>query len=154
MGGRGSAGGGLGTLEPKGRRTSLAKFLENQQKRNIEGMLQELQKQKMEVSDAKFTANYNAVKAQFAQIKRGNERVSVRFYNGWEPTQVARPTGPIKTTIEAVTYRNGNVVAFTKLVEKKSTSLKNAAKNYESVLEEWKRITKQKKIRFKQNAKF
>jgi hypothetical protein len=73
----------------------------------------------------------------------------VRFYNGWEPTQVSRPTEPIRTTIEAVIYKNGNAVAFNKLVEKKSSSLKNAAKNYEYVLSEWKRITKQKQIRFK-----
>ena len=150
MGGRGGAGGGIGAGESgRGRGMSLAKFLENQRKQNISGMLLELQKQSMEISDANFTANGNAIRSQFAEIERGNERVSVRFYNGWEPTQVARPTEPIRTTIEAVIYKNGNAVAFTKLVEKKSSSLKNAAKNYEYVLSAWKRITKQKQIRFK-----
>ncbi len=149
MGGRGSSGGFDASDSGRGRRRSLAKFLENQQKHNITGMLLELQKNKMEVSTANFTVSGNAVKSQFAEIERGNERVSVRFYNGWEPTQVARPTEPIKATIEVVTYKGGNAVAFTKIVEKKSTSLKNAAKNYEAVLEVWKRITKQKNIKFK-----
>jgi hypothetical protein len=50
MGGRGGAGGGIGAVESgRGRGMSLAKFLENQRKQNISGMLLELQKQSMEI---------------------------------------------------------------------------------------------------------
>lgn len=149
MGARGSSGGAHGGAEPKGRRMSLTNFLKNLKENNTTGMIKELGKQNMEVSDAVFTVNGNAVKSQYAEVTKGEDRVSVRFLNEWNPIQVAKPTTPIRTKIEVVTYKNGTPTAIRTLEEKKSTSLKNAAKNYEAVLDMWKQLTRQKIIRFK-----
>ncbi len=147
MGGRGGTS-GL-SKEPQGRKMSIKNFLENLSKNSQQGMLNALQKSNLDVKDAIFTKNGNAVKSQEAVLESGGNRISVRFHNQWEPTQSSKPSKAIKQTIEAVSYENGNVKAIRTLSEKKSTSLKNAEKNYKEILEQWKKLTKQKGIRFK-----
>ena len=83
---------------------------------------------------------------QGKQVESGSDKLSVRFYNQWNPIQVTRPTTAIKQRIEVVHYRDGNVVAIYKLNEKSSKSLKNAEKNYHEMLNEWKKATHQKTI--------
>ncbi len=147
MGGRGGA---SGLSEPQGRRMSMRRFLENLEKNSRDGMLDALQSASFDViHPANFTVNGNAVRSQAADFEVGENRVSVRFINQWEPTQVGKPSRPIKQEIEIVSYKNGNATAVRTLAEKKSTSLKNAEKNYREMLEQWKKLTKQKEIRFR-----
>ena len=90
----------------------------------------------------------NAVESQEALLGNGENHVSVRFYNRWDPMQVGVPTKAIKQTIEIVLYKNGNATAIRTLAEKKSMSLKNAESNYHEMLKQWKRLTKQREIAF------
>lgn len=147
MGGRGSSG-NIGN-GPNGRKISIKRFLENLQRNNRQGMLDVAAKSKLTVNDPVFTANYNAIKSQEAVLESGSDKVSIRFFNNFDPLAVGKPNNPIKTSIEVVTYKNGNATAVRVLEETKSTSLKNAKKNYEEMLEKWKKITKQKTIKFR-----
>ena len=79
----------------------------------------------------------------------GAKKVSIRFYNSYDPIQTTKPSHPVRQSIEVVHYKNGNVDSIRKLDEKKSSSLKNAEKNYREMLEKWKKLTNQKTIRFK-----
>lgn len=144
MGGRG----GAGLPTEQGKRISVERFLKNLQDNKQDAMLDVLAKAPLTVGEASFTVNGNAVKSQEATLESGAERISVRFYNGWEPTQVTKPERKITTKIEAVTYKNGNATAIRTLYEKHSKSLTNAASNYAIVLDKWKKITNQKAIRF------
>ena len=113
-------------------------------------MLDALQSASFDViHPANFTVNGNAVRSQSADFEVGENKVSVRFINQWELTQVGKPSRPIKQEIEIVSYKNGNATAVRTLAEKKSTSLKNAEKNYREMLERWKKLTKQKEIKFR-----
>ncbi|MCD8142317.1 MAG: hypothetical protein LUD83_03425 [Clostridiales bacterium] len=143
MGGRG----GAGLSAKRGRRVSAERFLKNLRDNNQDEMLNTIAKAPLTVGKASFTVNGNAVKSQEATLESASDRISVRFYNGWEPTQVTRPERKITTKIEAVTYKNGNATAVRTLYEKSSKSLKNAASNYENVLDKWKKVTGQKTIR-------
>lgn len=147
MGGRGGSSNGI--APPNGRRMSLKRFLENLSKNDRQGMINDLSESKLDVGNAIFTENGNAIKMQEAVIESGEDRVSVRFYNSWNPVQVAKPTSPIKQSIEIVHYKNGNATAIRKLDEKSSKSLKNAEKNYNEMLKKWKSITGQKNIYFR-----
>lgn len=147
MGGRGGSSGGI--APPTGRRMSLKRFLDNLSKNDRQGMLNDLAESKLNVGNAIFTENGNAIKMQEAVIESGEDRVSVRFYNSWNPVQVAKPTSPIKQSIEIVHYKNGNAAAIRKLDEKSSKSLKNAEKNYNEMLKKWKNMTGQKEIYFR-----
>lgn len=147
MGGRGATS-GL-SAEPRGRQMSMKSFLENLSKNSQEGMLNALRNASLDVKSATFTKNGNAVKLQEAILESGENKVSVRFYNQWDPMQVGKPTSSIKQSIEIVSYKNGNAAAIRTLSEKKSMSLKNAEKNYHEMLEQWKKLTKQKAIQFR-----
>ena len=147
MGGRGGSSNGI--APPNGRRMSLKRFLENLSKNDRQGMINDLSESKLDIGNAIFTENGNAIKMQEAVIESGEDRVSVRFYNSWNPVQVARPTSSIKQSIEIVHYKNGNATAIRKLDEKSSKSLKNAEKNYNEMLKKWKSITGQKNIYFR-----
>lgn len=145
MGGRG---GSSGLNEPQGRRMSMSRFLENLAKNSQQGMLDVLSKSELKLSPADFTKNGNAVRLQVGEFEVGNDKVVVSFYNRYDPMQVAKPTQAIKQSIEIRAYKNGNVTAVRTLAEKKSMSLKNAEKNYREMIEQWKKLTKQKNIRF------
>lgn len=148
MGGRGGSSSSIIPI-PKGRRMSIKRFLDNLSKNNRQGMIDDLSGSKLEVKNAIFTKNGNAVKAQEAVLESGEDRVSVRFYNSWDPVQVAAPASPIKQSIEIVHYKNGNATVMRKLDEKSSKSLKNAEKNYNEMLKKWKSMTGQKDIYFR-----
>lgn len=123
-------------------------FLENLAKNNKDGMLNALYNAPIAVNPARFTKNGNAVESQEALLGNGENHVSVRFYNRWDPMQVGVPAKAIKQTIEIVLYKNGNATAIRTLAEKKSMSLKNAESNYHEMLKKWKRLTKQREITF------
>ncbi|MBO5283660.1 MAG: hypothetical protein J6B43_11160 [Lachnospiraceae bacterium] len=147
MGGRGGSSGLI--AEPTGHRMSIQHFLDNLKRNNQEGMLKVLMDAHLEVKQPIFTHNGNALQLQEAVLENGDDRVSVRFYNQWEPTQITIPDKAIKQTIEVVSYHHGDVTAVRTLAEKKSKSLKNAASNYEEMLEQWKTLTKQRSISFR-----
>lgn len=90
MGGRGGSS-GL-TSEPRGRQMSMKNFLENLSKNSQEGMLNILRNASLDVKPATFTKNGNAVRSQEAILESGENKVSVRFNNQWEPMQVGKPT--------------------------------------------------------------
>lgn len=121
-------------------------FLNSMRNRDAGGMMNALRNAPMTVNKAVFTKNGNAVNHQEARIKSGETEISLRFINGWEPTAQTPPERPISIRIEAVVYKNGNAQAIRTLSEKKTKSLKNAAKNYQAVEDEWKRLTRQKKF--------
>ncbi len=123
-------------------------FFENLSKNDREGMLNALSIAALDVRQANFTENGNAVESQEAILVSGENRASVRFYNWWNPMQIIKPSKPIRQKIEVVAYKNGNPTAICTLVEMKSTSLKNAEKNYQEILNQWKRLTKQQMITF------
>ena len=146
MGGRGGSSGlsGMG-----GKKMSISSFLENLKKNSREGMLDAIRKSKLDIGRTEFTRNGNALKSQEAILESGSEKVSIRFYNSYDPIQTTKPSHPVRQSIEVVHYKNGNVDSIRKLDEKKSSSLKNAEKNYREMLEKWKKLTNQKTIRFK-----
>lgn len=143
MGGRG------GTSKSEsisGRKMSISKFLENLQKNNAETMFRNISELPLKVNKTGFFANGNAVEFQEAVAESGSDKVSIRFFNQYNPIQITRPTTAIKQRIEVAHYKNGNVNAIYKLNEKSSKSLKNAEKNYHEMLDSWKKITHQKDI--------
>ena len=145
MGGRGAASGAANGMA-LGRKMSVSKFLENLKKNNANTVFNTLSELSPKVGKTGFFTNGNAVEFQEAVVESGSDKLSVRFYNQWNPIQVTRPTTAIKQRIEVVHYRDGNVVAIYKLNEKSSKSLKNAEKNYHEMLNEWKKATHQKTI--------
>lgn len=146
--GRGSSGAQKTANEPAGRRIGVKRFLENLQKENKDGMLEAAQNAPLNVGKAVFTKNNNALKSQEAVLESGEDKISLRFINKWEPSQVTAPDKPIRTSIEVVTYKNGDATAIRTLAETKTKSLKNAEKNYNQMLDKWKKLTKQRSITF------
>nr|DAQ14179.1 MAG TPA: hypothetical protein [Caudoviricetes sp.] len=145
MGGRGGSS-QLSGKEPAGRKMSLSRFLQNLKESEKEEILNSLSNLSLKAGEANFFVNGNAVEFQEAVAESGTDKVSIRFYNQWNPIQVAKPTQAVKQSIEAVYYRNGNAVAVRKIDEKSSKSLKNAEKNYREMLDKWKKLTRQKDI--------
>lgn len=123
-------------------------FFENLLENNREEMLNALCGVSLDVKPANFTENGNAVESQEAIYESGENKVSVRFYNRWNPMQIINPKSAIKQEIDIVLYKNGNPTAIRTLVEKKSMSLKNAGRNYNEILDQWKRLTNQPQIFF------
>lgn len=145
MGGRGGNS-QLSAKEPTGRKMSLSIFLQNLKENSKDEVLNSLSDLPLKVGKTDFFVNGNAVEFQEAVAESGTDKVSIRFYNQWNPIQVAKPTQAVKQSIEAVYYRNGNAVAVRKIDEKSSKSLKNAEKNYREMLDKWKKLTGQKDI--------
>ena len=127
---------------------SINDFLDNLAKNNKDGMLNALYNAPIVVNPASFTKNGNTVESQEALLKKGENCISVRFYNQWDPIQIGVPAKDIKQTIGIVLYKNGNATAIRTLAEKKSMSLKNAERNYREMLKQWKGLTKQQEIAF------
>lgn len=82
------------------------------------------------------------------QHESGSDKVEIYFSSRYEPTQVTNPSQPIKVGIYANVWKNGQPVAIRTISETKTKSLKNAKKNYENMLAEWKKATKQERITF------
>lgn len=114
MGGRGAASGAANGMA-LGRKMSVSKFLENLKKNNANTVFNNLSELSPKVGKTGFFTNGNAVEFQEAVVESGSDKLSVRFYNQWNPIQVTRPTTAIKQRIEVVHYRDGNVVAIYKL---------------------------------------
>lgn len=146
MGGRG---GSSGLNGPQGRKMSMGRFFESLAQNNQQGMLDVLSKTNLQLFPADFTKNGNAIRLQAAEFEVGDSKIDISFHNYWEPMQVTKPTQAIKQSIEVRVYKNGNITALRTLAEKKSMSLKNAEKNYQEMLEQWKKLTKQKEIKFR-----
>ena len=100
------------------------------------------------IGKAKFTANGSSVSQQTVTVKSGNDELQVYFSSGYSPQQATNSTQAIKSGIYAITKHNGDVTAYRVLTETKTKSIKSAKKNYDSVLDAWKKITKQKQITF------
>lgn len=101
-----------------------------------------------DLSKADFTANGSAVRSQSVTLESGSDKVEIYFSSRYEPTQVTNPSQPIKVGIYANVWQNGQPVAIRTISETKTKSLKNAKKNYENMLAEWKKATKQERITF------
>lgn len=101
--------------------------------------LENLQKQ-MKVGKAEFTQNNNSVKSQNAVIDNGSEKIDIRFYSQYNPLQIQDPKNAIKSEIEVVLYKNGNVQGIRYAEQKKSSSIKNAKKQYEEVLKTFEKV--------------
>lgn len=101
-----------------------------------------------QIDTASFTVNGSAVSSQYVMLNNGSDRIDVYFDSRFEPTQTTPPSTPIKVGIYATVWKNGNAIAFRTLTETKTKNLKNAKKNYDNVLDIWKKVTKQKQITF------
>ena len=100
------------------------------------------------MSKADFTVNGNSVKSQSVTLEKGSDKIEIYFNSRYEPTQVTNPSQPIKTGIYANIWKNGSPVAVRTIAESKTKSIKNAKKQYETMLDTWKKATKQKRISF------
>jgi hypothetical protein len=100
------------------------------------------------VEKAQFTANGNSIKSQNATIENGNQRIDLRFSTGYNPQQITKPTKNIETKISAILWENGNAKRITTISKTASKSNKNAQKQYNEMLDEWKKLTGQSKITF------
>lgn len=104
----------------------------------------------MDIKAAKFTENGNSVKAQRAILDNGTQRVDLWFSSEYNP-QVntgGSPKKAIETSITARVWENDNFKGTRTLTKTKSKSYKNAEKQYNEMLNEWKKVTGQKKITF------
>lgn len=100
------------------------------------------------VRKAQFTANGNSVKSQSATVESGNRKIDLSFSTGYNPQQTTKPTKAIETTITATLWEDGNAKRIATIAKTSSKSNKNAQKQYTEMLEEWKKLTGQKKIEF------
>ena len=138
MGGRG----GRGENSPSGRKAKFGVVVENIRKSSDEELLQGLKSLGFKASDPRMDSLGNVVTFQSANLKIGEYEASLRFYNSYDPRQVGAVRESITQSIEIVTWKNGNPTAIRKIAEKKSKSVKNARKNYEEMLSQWKKIVK------------
>lgn len=139
--------------EPNGRRISadrLSEMMSEIENNKLESALEKLgqYKDQFKIEKANFTKNGNSISSQSAFLEAGNNSVEIRFVSGYEPTQVTNPKQNIKSGIYTVTRRGGNVKAYRTLTETKTKSIKNAKKNYDNVIDKWKRVTGQDRIQF------
>ena len=102
----------------------------------------------MNIDKANFTVNGNSVKMQNVTIQNGNQTINLTFNSQYEPTQTATPTKNITTKITARVWENGNIKGIRTIKETSTKSLKNAAKQYDDMLSDWKKLTKQSNISF------
>lgn len=100
------------------------------------------------VNKARFTANGNSVESQTATIESGNKKIDLSFYTDYNPQQITKPTKAIKTQIEARLWENGDAKRIATIAKTTSKSNKNAQKQYTEMLEEWKKLTRQREITF------
>ena len=100
----------------------------------------------LKVFDTEFIKNGNSVKQQSAQVTDGENKIVATFYSQYNPMQISKSNDNISSRIELRYYKNDNIEGYKVISEKKTKSIKNAKKNYEEVLGQWKKITKQKKI--------
>lgn len=100
------------------------------------------------VNKAHFTANGNSVEFQTATIESGNKKIDLRFYTDYNPQQITKPTKAIKTEISATLWENGDAKRLATIAKTTSKSNKNAQKQYTEMLEEWKKLTRQREITF------
>lgn len=142
MGGRGSSSG----KTPAGGASTLSNIIQQ----SPESTLSQLQKviSQGDLSKADFTANGSAVRLQSVTLESGSDKVEIYFSSRYEPTQVTNPSQPVKVGIYANVWKNGRPVAIRTISETKTKSLKNAKRNYENMLSEWKKATKQNQISF------
>ena len=142
MGGRGSSSGKASA--------GGASMLSNIIQQSPESALSQLQKviSQGDLSKADFTANGSAVRSQSVTLENGSDKVEVYFSSRYEPAQVTNPSQPVKAGIYANVWKNGQPVAIRTISETKTKSLKNAKRNYENMLSEWKKATKQNQISF------
>lgn len=126
----------------------MERFLKALQENNVQQMAAVLAHTDMEVSQAEFTHNGNAVAFQRALLESGGYRIETAFFNQYNPMQSISPEKPLEQSILVNVWRNGNIERQLKFEEKKSKSLKNLAENYKDVLMHWKNLTNQKEICF------
>lgn len=138
FGGRGSSS-GLG-----GGRMTIAGFL----KKFRNASESDLGKLGLKVDKAQFTENGNSIKLQSASVQNGADRVEVSFYSNYNPLQASNFQSNISSSISVRHYKDGDIQAYKEVVNKKTKSVKNAKKNYDEVLQMWKKITKQKSISY------
>lgn len=107
-----------------------------------------------DISGATLTANGNSIKLQVANITNGDSRMEVYFSSSYNPMQVNNANkSKISSGIYANLYKGDSPVGIRTIAESKSTSLKNAKTQYESVLSTWKNVTNQDTISTEQKKK-
>lgn len=124
----------------------IDRFIQAFQENDIQSMMDVFAEAEIEIGNAKFTENGNAVKLQGAVIADENRMVELAFYNSWNPLQQTPPEDYLKQSIDARIFEAEKCIGIFTLVEKKTKSLKNAEKNYQEVLSLWKKLTNQEKI--------
>lgn len=102
----------------------------------------------MKIDKASFTTNGNSVKMQNVTIQNGNQTINLTFSSDYQPQQVTKPTKAIETEITARLWENGNIKAIRTITGKSTKSLKNAATQYNDMMNDWKKLTGQSQITF------
>lgn len=139
-------------LPDKTEQSSAEKFFRAFEKGNEQEMLEVLSESDLQMEQPVFTENGNAVKNQLAVLEKENKLIHIAFINSYNPLQETPPEDFLKQQIEARIFENGVCIGAPVLFEKKSRSLKNAAKNYKELLDIWKVLTKQEQITFENRA--
>lgn len=138
MGGRGS-GSGAGA-DPAGRTARLQDIAGEIRTKSNEELLSSIQKLKPVAETARYDEFGNVITSQVAETSDGKYRLQIGFSNDYDPRQVGTARTPIKTSIEAYVWENGHISTVRKLAETKTKSLKNAGKNYQSMLATWEKL--------------
>ena len=142
MGGRGAS------SSLSGRKMSLKRLLDN-----IKGQptLDDVRGLNLKIEKSQFSSNGNSIQLQIANVQNipDGEELSLRFYSSYDPRQITPTRDYIRSNIE-LTHKNskGNIDSVRTLSEMKTKSVRSARKQYEIVLEQWKKITRQKNITF------
>lgn len=103
----------------------------------------------MKVNKPTLTENGNSIKQQVATLDNGTEKIDLAFSTKYNPMQTTgTPSKPIESKITATLWENGDAKAIVTLSKTSSKSYKNAEKQYNEMLNEWKKVTGQKKITF------
>ena len=136
MGGRGSSSGAA----PAGRTARLQDIAGGIRTKSNEELLSSIQKLKPVAETARYDEFGNVITSQVAETSAGKYRLQISFSNDYDPRQVGTVRTPRKTYIADYVWENGHISTVRKLAETKTKSLKNASKNYQSMLATWKKL--------------
>lgn len=102
----------------------------------------------MDIRQATFTTNGNSIKLQVASVESNGQRIDLVFRSDYDPMQTTKPTRAIRNEITATLWNNGNAAAIRTIKGSSTKSLRNAAAQYSTMLDNWKKLTGQSSISF------
>ena len=137
----GAGGASSKTTGRSGKTARLQDIADGIRTKSSDELLSAVQKLKPTADAAKYDEFGNVVVTPCWRVSAGNLSIQIGFSNDYDPRQVrVIVSTPIKTTIEAVIWKNRHVTAVRTLAETKTKSIKNASKNYQNILDNWRKL--------------